>query len=228
MLPSFKLDGKTDYVLADDSIISEYGIREASVVYDDIYPSITGMLNYDDEPIDEIKSVDEVDDSKDTFVVYLYDLGFDLESNLTTENAQISMKSGSLIGYTFNISEIEKLEDNSYKITLGRITNEEGDTGNFNIPNSQWSIAAGDKAVCWQQGKFFRRIEGAKQLHDRFLNNGVRFRLNVDAEVLRKCIAAGNNNPYWLEYWQWGLTKQDLRNPKYRRELANIKKQFGL
>lgn len=147
MLPSFKLDGKTDYVLADDSIISEYGIREASVVYDDIYPSITGMLNYDDEPIDEIKSVDEVDDSKDTFIVYLYDLGFDLESNLTTENAQISMKSGSLIGYTFNISEIEKQEDNSYKITLGRITNEEGDTGNFNIPNSQWSIAAGDKFV---------------------------------------------------------------------------------
>ena len=90
------------------------------------------------------------------------------------------------------------------------------------------SIAAGDKAVCWQQGKFFRRIEGAKQLDDRFLNNGVRFRLNVDAEVLRKCIAAGNNNPYWLEYWQWGLTEQDLRNPKYRRELANIKKQFDL
>ena len=90
------------------------------------------------------------------------------------------------------------------------------------------SIAAGDKAVCWQQGKVYRVIAQAKQLDNRFRNNGVRFRLNVDAEVLRKCIAAGNSNPYWLEYWQWGLTEQDLRNPKYRKELANIKKQFDL
>ena len=90
------------------------------------------------------------------------------------------------------------------------------------------SIAVGDKAVCWQQGKVYRRIECAKQLDDRFLNNGVGFRLNVDVEVLRKCIAAGNNNPYWSEYWQYRKTEQDLRNPKYRKELEKIKKQFGL
>ena len=90
------------------------------------------------------------------------------------------------------------------------------------------SIAAGDKAVCWQQGKVFRKIEGAKQLDHRFLNNGVTFNLNVDIDVLHKCIAAGNNNPYWSEFWRWRKTEQDLRNPKFRNELEKIKKQFGL
>ena len=147
MLPDFKIDGKTDYILADESVINEYGVREASIIYDDIYPSITGATNYDDEPIDEIKDVEPIDDNSDKFVVYLYDLGFDLESNLTTSNAQISMKSGTLQGYTFNLSDIERLEDNSYKITLGKITLDSSDTSNFNVPNSSWSMSTGDKFV---------------------------------------------------------------------------------
>lgn len=147
MLPSFKEDGKTDYILADEATISEYGIREASVIYDDIYPSITGATNSSGVPIDEIKSVEPIDDSASTFVVYLHDLEFDLESHLTTDNAQISMKSGAMQGYTFNISEIERISNNFYKITLGRITTAESDTGNYDIPNSSWHMEAGDKFV---------------------------------------------------------------------------------
>lgn len=144
MLPSFKYDGKTDYVLADSATIAKYGIREASMVYDDIYPSITGAT-HNGQAIDEIKAVEEVDDNAETFVVYLHDLGFDLEEHLTTSDAQISMKTGAMQGYTFTMSVIEKQEDNSYKITLGRISAEGGD--NYNIPNSDWSMKAGDKFV---------------------------------------------------------------------------------
>lgn len=174
MLPSFKTDGKTDYVLADSATIAKYGIREASMVYDDIYPSITGAT-YNGQAIDEIKDVEEVDDNSQTFVVYLHDLGFDLEEHLTTADAQISMKTGAMQGYTFTITKIEKQYENTattdisdeenpdegtpeggtpeenlgefvgYKITLNRISAEGGE--NYNIPNSDWSMKAGDKFV---------------------------------------------------------------------------------
>ena len=86
MLPSFKQDGKTDYILAEESVIEEYGIREASVIYDDIYPSITGATNPKGEAIDEIQAVDPItNEDASTFVVYLKDLGFDLEEHLTTD-----------------------------------------------------------------------------------------------------------------------------------------------
>ena len=147
MLPSFKLDGKTDYILADESVIEEYGIREASVVYDDIYPSITGATNSKGEAIDEIQAVDPItNEDASTFVVYLKDLGFDLKEHIAT-SPQISMKSGAMQGYTFNMEGIEKLSNSSYKITLGRITTDSSDTGNYNIPNKDWNMKAGDKFV---------------------------------------------------------------------------------
>lgn len=147
MLPSFKADGKTDYILADEAVIAKYGIREASVIYDDIYPSITGAV-VAGNAIDEIKGVEPIaDDNASTFVIYLHNLGFDLESHLTTSDAQISMKSGAMQGYTFNMSNIEKQSDGSYKITLGRITTDTSDTGNYSIPNKDWNMKAGDKFV---------------------------------------------------------------------------------
>lgn len=149
MLPSFKTDGKTDYIMADDQLVAKYGIREASVIYEDIYPSITGATNSKGEAIDEIKAVDDIDDSKSTFAIHLHDLGFDLEENLTTANAQVSMKTGAMQGYTFNIADngIERLDDGSYKLTLGRITASSSDTDNYDIPNSKWNMKAGDKFV---------------------------------------------------------------------------------
>lgn len=145
MLPSFKTDGKTDYVLADDAMIAKYGIREASMVYDDIYPTITGAT-YNGQAIDEIKAVDEVDESKSTFTVYLHDLGFDLEEHLTTSDAQISMKTGTLQGYTFNISGIEKLSG-GYKLTLGRNSLENSEESGAYVPSKNWNMAKGDKFV---------------------------------------------------------------------------------
>lgn len=148
MLPSFKTDGKTDYILAPEEAIAKYGIREGVITYDDIYPSITGMKNSEGQAIDEIKSVSAItSDTQPTFTVGLYDLGFDLSESLTTDEAQLSMKSGALQGYTFNITKIDRDSDGSYTLTLGRNTLEEGDTGNFTVPNKDWSMKAGDKFV---------------------------------------------------------------------------------
>ena len=148
MLPSFKADGKTDYVLASEEAIAKYGIREGTITYDDIYPSITGMKNSSGQAIDEIKSVSAItNETQPTFTVGLYDLGFDLNESLTTDEAQMSMKSGSLQGYTFNITKIERASDGSYTLTLGRNTLEKEDTGNFTVPNKDWNMKAGDKFV---------------------------------------------------------------------------------
>ena len=149
MLPSFKKDGKTDFVLADDATIAKYGIREASMVYEDIYPTITGATNAKGERIDKIKSVEPVDDEKSTFVIGLYDLGFDLEEHLTTSNAQISMKTGTLQGYTFELADggVERLSDGGYKITLTRNSLESSEESGFYVPSSSWNMAAGDEFV---------------------------------------------------------------------------------
>lgn len=139
---------KTDYVLASEEAIAKYGIREGTITYDDIYPSITGMKNSSGQAIDEIKSVSAItNETQPTFTVGLYDLEFDLNESLTTDEAQMSMKSGSLQGYTFNITKIERASDGSYTLTLGRNTLEKEDTGNFTVPNKDWNMKAGDKFV---------------------------------------------------------------------------------
>lgn len=148
MLPSFKTDGVTDFVLASNEAIAKYGIREGVITYDDIYPSITGMKNSAGQAIDEIKSVDAItSETQPTFTVQLYDLGFDLNESLTTDEAQLSMKSGALQGYAFTITKIVRASDGSYTLTLGRNTLEEADTDNFTVPNKDWNMKAGDKFV---------------------------------------------------------------------------------
>lgn len=147
MLPSFKTDGVTDFVLASNEAIAKYGIREGVITYDDIYPSITGMKNSAGQAIDEIKSVDAItSETQPTFTVQLYDLGFDLNESYMPE-AQLSMKSGALQGYAFAIAKIVKASDGSYTLTLGRNTLEEADTDNFTVPNKDWNMKAGDKFV---------------------------------------------------------------------------------
>lgn len=42
MLPSFDMDGKTDYIISEDSM-AKYGMREASKQFEDIYPSLRYM-----------------------------------------------------------------------------------------------------------------------------------------------------------------------------------------
>lgn len=188
MLPSFKTDGVTDFVLASNEAIAKYGIREGVITYDDIYPSITGMKNSAGQAIDEIKSVDAItSETQPTFTVQLYDLGFDLNESLTTD-AQLSMKSGALQGYAFAIAKIVKASDGSYTLTLGRNTLEEADTDNFTVPNKDWNMKAGDKFVLlnilmpqeYIRAAENRLLERAKEYLAKYSSTNYSYNIGVD------------------------------------------------
>ena len=89
------------------------------------------------------------------------------------------------------------------------------------------SINAYEKAVCYQCGKVVRKIDNEKEIHGGFRHNGVSFRLNFTVEVLQKCIEEKSNKPYWDLYYYHSVN-EDLRNPKHKDKLLQIKKQFGL
>lgn len=189
MLPSFKTDGVTDFVLASNEAIAKYGIREGVITYDDIYPSITGMKNSAGQAIDEIKSVDAItSETQPTFTVQLYDLGFDLNESLTTDEAQLSMKSGALQGYAFAIAKIVKASDGSYTLTLGRNTLEESDTDNFTVPNKDWNMKAGDKFVLlnilmpqeYIRAAENRLLERAKEYIAKYSSTNYSYNIGVD------------------------------------------------
>ena len=189
MLPSFKTDGVTDFVLASEEAIAKYGIREGVMTYDDIYPSITGMKNSAGQAIDEIKSVDAItSETQPTFTVQLYDLGFDLNESLTTDEAQLSMKSGALQGYAFTITKIVRASDGSYTLTLGRNTLEEADTDNFTVPNKDWNMKAGDKFVLlnilmpqeYIRAAENRLLERAKEYIAKYSSTNYSYNIGVD------------------------------------------------
>lgn len=89
------------------------------------------------------------------------------------------------------------------------------------------SIAMGEKAVCYQCGKVFRKFENRSAPSNAFINNGVSFSLNFNVDVLQRCIIEDSNVPYWEMYYQW-TTERDLRNPKHTEKLKLIRKKMGL
>lgn len=89
------------------------------------------------------------------------------------------------------------------------------------------SISFGEKAVCYQCGKMFRKIADGTEMYSGFRNNGVSFNLNFTLEILQRCIAEKTNEPYWNSYYP-SYIDRDLRNPKYTDILKKIKLQFGL
>lgn len=89
------------------------------------------------------------------------------------------------------------------------------------------SIAITERAVCYQCGKIFRKIEGEKAFYSDFRNNGIGFYLNIKEDVLRACIKEKSNMPYWNLYHEYA-TGRDLRNPKHKEILKKIQEQFNL
>lgn len=89
------------------------------------------------------------------------------------------------------------------------------------------SIDMGEKAVCYQCGKVFRKLDNRSAPSNAFINNGVSYCFNFTAELLQECIRAGSNDPYWAGYYAW-QTNQDLRNPKHIEKLKLIQKKMGL
>ena len=89
------------------------------------------------------------------------------------------------------------------------------------------SIHMGEKAVCYQCGKIFQKIDNDTALYSGFRNNGVSFILNFMLDILLQCIREGSNAPYWSNYYAHWVDR-DLRNPKHADKLEKVKEQFDL
>lgn len=89
------------------------------------------------------------------------------------------------------------------------------------------SIHIGEKAVYYQCGKTFRKIDNDTAIYGGFINNGVSFNLNFTLDILQQCVVERSNNPYWSYYYSHWVDR-DLRNPKHSEKLQKVKRQFGL
>lgn len=158
MLPGYLTTGKS-YIESDN--ISVYGVREYVVSFEDIYPSITGTDIPGVGRIDELLSAEQITsetEANGTFKVMLRNIGFDINDHLTQDTATISMKSGSLVGYDFEITEVTQLENGDYELTLNKSTRD-----NFTVPNAGQNLSAGDQFVLLGISMPDEYVENAEQ-----------------------------------------------------------------
>ena len=142
MLPGYLETGKS-YI--ESKNLPAYGIREYTMVFEDVYPSIAGVELPDIGRIDELVAAEQITketETKGTFKITIKNIGFNIKDYLTTETATISMKSGSLIGYEFEIVDVVQLESGNYDITLNKSTRDD-----FQVPNAGQNLSAGDRFV---------------------------------------------------------------------------------
>ena len=171
MLPSFPKTTLDPYI--DSGNIGELGVREGVVYFDgsgdneEIYPTMEGMTAEDlraagvsislDEGdngnLDEVFAADAVDAdgyvaqgqtvSPSTFKITLKDIGFDINGQLTSSTAKISMKDGMCGGREFEITGCAK-SGNKYVLTCKRTLDSDLD---LYFPYKDYNVKAGDKFV---------------------------------------------------------------------------------
>ncbi|MBQ9147971.1 MAG: immunity 26/phosphotriesterase HocA family protein [Oscillospiraceae bacterium] len=88
------------------------------------------------------------------------------------------------------------------------------------------SIDARYRATLLQCGKLYRRDDNIRPLFNDFMNQGIGFDLRFRLPVLLECIEADSNEPYWAQ--DNHFVNRDLRNPKFRAQLAQVCEQFCL
>ena len=98
---------------------------------------------------------------------------------------------------------------------------------NFTIHYGNSIDARRSNYTYYQCGKTFAYIEGKNELYDNFMNHGIGWNLDVKLPILLECIKHRSNDPYWSMIKQW-RANPDLRNPKFKKELKEIKKQMGV
>jgi len=81
--------------------------------------------------------------------------------------------------------------------------------------------------IHYQCGRVFVTLDNEKELYDNFRNGGIGWGLDVTLPILKECIAQNSNEPYWKKIAPW-RTNHDLRNPKFKKELTEIKKQMKI
>lgn len=137
MLPGYSAT-LIDYI--DSENIIKYGTREASVTFEDIYPTIAGIEIPGIGRIDEIVSSEKITDPKQpTFKVKIKDIGFNINDYLTPDTATLSATSGALAGYDFEIIKCTKIT-NGYELELSR-DNED------RLPDDKINFTEGDTFV---------------------------------------------------------------------------------
>lgn len=171
MLPSFPKTTLDPYI--DSGNIGELGVREGVVYFDgsgdneEIYPTMEGMTAEDlraagvsislDEGdngnLDEVFAADAVKAdgyvaqgqtvSPSTFRITLKDIGFDINGQLTSSTAKISMKDGMCGGREFEITGCAK-SGNKYVLTCKRTLDSDLD---LYFPYKDYNVKAGDKFV---------------------------------------------------------------------------------
>lgn len=171
MLPSFPKTTLDPYI--DSGNIGELGVREGVVYFDgsgdneEIYPTMEGMTAEDlraagvsislDEGdngnLDEVFAADAVEAdgyvaqgqtvSPSTFRITLKDIGFDINGQLTSSTAKISMKDGMCGGREFEITGCAK-SGNKYVLTCKRTLDSDLD---LYFPYKDYNVKAGDKFV---------------------------------------------------------------------------------
>lgn len=171
MLPSFPKTTLDPYI--DSGNIGELGVREGVVYFDgsgdneEIYPTMEGMTaenlraagvsvsldEGDNGNLDEVFAADAVEAdgyvaqgqtvSPSTFKITLKDIGFDINGQLTSSTAKISMKDGMCGGREFEITGCAK-SGNKYVLTCKRTLDSDL---NLYFPYKDYNVKAGDKFV---------------------------------------------------------------------------------
>ena len=108
------------------------------------------------------------------------------------------------------------------------------DEDNYTIHYGRSIDALKPNYLYYQSGKTYVALKGEKELdlHSSdvlggFSNKGIGWDLHIQLPILLECIKKKSNEPYWDMIPAW-RANQDLRNPKFKKELKQIKKQMGL
>lgn len=90
------------------------------------------------------------------------------------------------------------------------------------------SISYGEEnMVHFQCGEVYRKLPyNSISIHGDYKNNGIGFNLNVDEKIIKKCLEAKSNDPYWQEYEY--MSKYDLRSPMNKEKLRKLLLEFNL
>lgn len=211
MLPGYLTTGKS-YIESDN--ISIYGVREYVKSFEDIYPSIAGAELPGIGRIDELVSSEQITgetETSGTFKVTIKNIGFNIKDYLTTEKATMSIKSGSLIGYEFEIVDVVQLENGNYQVTLNKSTRDD-----FKVPNAGQNLSTGDRFVLLNITMPEKYVEYAEE---KLLNAAVSFLAEHDHVIYTYDI--GVDEIYMARHVDvQGLIKEGMKLPVYDSDLG--------
>ena len=99
------------------------------------------------------------------------------------------------------------------------------DEDNYTIHYGKSMDVRKPNALYYQCGKTYVALHG--DVLEDFSNKGIGWYFQMKLPILLECIEKNSNEPYWDRIPAWSAN-QDLRNPKFKEKLKQIKKQMGI